>query len=288
LITEDEGRLTEFVMDVRAAKAVWALGSDSPAADFVLQISIRSRWIRDLVRQGTDRLVAPVHALLGEKAGRIGFLKREFAKNPEWLRVELVKEAERRFERPLTTAELSLLTAAETAMRAHPERLAEFLPPLPPIKMLCRVADQGTVRGHLKGLEESLATRATEYRDFLSSMQWSVLVAFNQTLVLGDCGPMFFDGSGHAAGPIGIGRQEDLRAVALPMSSNHVLFGAIEGGSLAPSPSALNEAAASWSSEAFIASAESGENAKLHTLISSKLSLFIDEQMESVLRENGL
>lgn len=270
-------------MNVRAATTPQALASEEPAADFVLQISIRSRWIREIVRLATDRLLAPLHGLFGEQAKRTGLLEREFAKRPDWLRSELLKGAEKRFARPVTTSELSFLTAVETTMRTHPECLAEFLPPLPPVEMLRSAAEEGIVRGHLEGLEKSLVTRATEYRDFLSSMRWSVLMASDQVFVLGDCGPIFFDARNNAAGPAGIARQGELRAVAMPMSCNHMLFGAREIGCLAPSSSALNEASASWSSEAFIASAESAETARLQALISSKFSPFIDEQVESAL-----
>src|SRR5690348_13638416 len=48
LITDDEGRLDRLVQRARAAKATEILPADDPAADFVLQISIRSRWIREL------------------------------------------------------------------------------------------------------------------------------------------------------------------------------------------------------------------------------------------------
>lgn len=45
LITDDEERLDGFVTRVRAFTASEVLEVEAPAADFVLQISIRSRWI---------------------------------------------------------------------------------------------------------------------------------------------------------------------------------------------------------------------------------------------------
>lgn len=288
LITDEETKLDKFVPDARASAATGSLSEEELPVDLVLQISIRVRWIREFMVAGIQKMIDRTQSTFADKAALGAGYQKQFEKDPAWLHEELIKQAEKLRGRPLNAAEKELVATIEAQLRANPQKLTEFAPALPPLEGFQDGMKKATEQGHLQGLESALRARATKYREFLSRMRWSVIVFTEPTLILGDCGPLFQDAAGSVLGPIGVAKHEDVGGVALPISSTHALVGKLDAGCADPTALALNAGSAAWSSEAFIASAHTAENRRLHALINSKVGLYLESQIAEAFEESCL
>lgn len=286
LITSEEGRLGAFVTDARASQSTRLLGASDDATDFLLQTSVRVRWIRQLFFKMGNETVDRVSEAMSTKAGLTEMFRKVFERDPNWLGDGLIKEFLRHFGRLPTLDERAKIEALVAIIRANPGHLAEFGTTLPPPDKLRGAMKQATQRGHLQGLKGALNKPDTTFREFLAQMRWSVIVVSEPALILGDCAALFLDPAGVPLGPVGIPEHKDVGAVALPLSSSHVLVGRSVSSCPDPQLPALNKASARWSKEAFIAASDTPANRSLQAEIALGVDSFLEGELATAFAES--
>lgn len=291
LITDEENRLSRFVAYVRSVTGPMCIGASDDATDFVLQISLRVRWVRKFMETGIELMLDRTAEVVGDKASATRLYEHWLENNPGWLLGALLSEASKRLGRSLSAEEKGQISMLASLLESNPDKLAElsdFNFVVEAKGELRAAMCDATEQGHLQGLEGSLRSRQTKYRRFLELMKWSIVVIDPPSLILGDCGPLYLDGAGVPLGPVGVPLHEEVRAVALPISTSHVLVGKRGDACPDPGPEVLKEALAAWSSEAFIAAANTPRNQELHQVINSRVGPFFEVTVREVLAENGL
>lgn len=285
-ITDLEGSLTSFMEKVRAISGRTWLGQSTQAAALIHLLSIRIRWIRQFAGEAASVAIEHVVAQAATPEGKVQLLIDQCRKEPNYLADELERNVSKKLGRAIGRNERRKLRAATHHLLANPARMAELLgnSSALPFAQLRSSLPEIMAQAHSGALSRVLAEKQTQFRDYLASLDWEV-VPTSERLVLGDCGPLYFDLTGQAIGPLGGGRREESAGLLLPVASGCLLVGVSKPQAVNPGVGEINAALAGWSHEAFIAATCDDELRGLHASLGWLLTGHVRSQAEEFLLE---
>ena len=289
LITDAEvHRFDELVNDLRSSIGTRFIGLSDVVSEFVHQVSIRVRWIRSLFETGGKKILSRANDALSNKTSAGRLLGRQIKAEPGWLEEILTSEAEKKLGRGLSREERGTLSSMVSVIAADPGRMLEHIDLSPMLRMvneLHALLTAHTQAGHIKGLERSLGQSESEFRSFMQRLHWSVVSSKTSGFILGDCGPLHIGPQGSLLGPMGVAKHDEVTGVILPISTSQVIVGAKSRSPAIPAVSDLNHASAAWSSDAFIANADTPQYRELQLLITSEIDSFLESQIAPAFSE---
>jgi Protein of unknown function (DUF4238) len=288
-ITQQETELSSFVNQARALNGPTVIGQSETAAAFVHQVSIRVRWVRELFAGAATAALEHVGSLTATAEGSARFMSSELRKKPSVLTEELKRQFAKQSGRRPNRGERRKIEAEAKRLLKDRAQLVSLLKadklPLPVSELTAAIPSMVT-GGHLKALTGALGDLTTNFGNYMRSLTWEV-VPMHSPLILGDCGPIYFDATGKPIGPMGSARHDDAAGLVLPISSRTALVGFAQSGAAVPVVAALNESTAGWSCEAFIAAAHNGEFRALHSKLGTQLSEYVAHEARDAFADFG-
>lgn len=285
-ISEMERRVVAFIECARAAISCMPLGKSEDAESLIHQMSIRGKWIRDFGSRAMSMIVEPVVNAMATPEGVVGLLIDRCRREPLFLANELEKQLATFSGRSLLPGEKIAARALADSLLGKPSLMAEILGPvvIPDAALFKGMIPDAANRGHTAGLIQAFGPKSSPFRDYVNGLTWEIAPTSSR-VVLGDCGPLFFDNVGSVLGPIGATERSSAAGLLLPLGATVLLVGRVAVGEVLPDVRDINRASAGWSSEAFIASTLDEETHQLHASIGKLLTQRLETEVAEALRE---
>lgn len=278
-ITTAEGRYSALVGALREGGEE-VVSNSKEIADLLAHLEIRTRHLRESFSMTASLLMDELLRFVEDQQAFGMYVKRKMRSDPSILREAIANELK---ELNLPDAALEELLSASQPMLE--QLLPSLLSDLPSMashfrSKIPQMVKAGSKSGHIKGLRQALAPPVKA--DAYAKLKFRVTHFENETMPLGDS-MLVFQMKGERKFKSFTEKDDAIEAVYLPLSSDRVLVGSINGA--VTDVSHLPTVIAQCSLEYFISGVKSASNEVLHNHISQFAYMLSPEQIEAIVDE---
>lgn len=281
-ITDLEDMFAPVIKELRDKHDGYEI-TDLTLADFVGHLSIRTKHVRDSFIDVAEIFTDTLFRFLANHQNFRWWTLEYHKRHPEVMRKMLDEQFKKmgvpRFKRRLAleslTSEKRLQFISAVIDRDQSEYESTFMTLR--YELLKKIPSM-TKDGHIKALAKSLiaAPRAEDYR----ALNWFVCKS-PEPLILGDVGCLF-----EVAGPKQYmtitGKNDELKAVYLPISSDRLIVGTTSPTTPLIYFDEINRAFAEHSRDYFICYEDSQEGRELQKLLGTKAQVLTDDDIKEI------
>jgi hypothetical protein len=276
LITDAEGPFSTLVQTLRTSTP--GAVSDPQIARLIAHLEVRTRHLRQSFLRAGDFFVSKLLDFMADEQAFIGYLERQFRRDPSILRDSMSKELARQ-------GLPEVLLQPLMSLPILPALMAQLRPMLPTFAEALRLTISKTLKdaaksGHIRALKNTISPELKIQR--YESLAYSVVEAADGPLLLGDS-VVLFRVQGPRPYKTFLDKDDVLSSVILPLSSTRAVVGAREPVGVLPPD--LPRATARCSLEYFIAAARSDANNILKDEIGEDAAPITRVELEQIIIE---
>lgn len=277
-ITAAEGSLASFVETLRVEGEI-KQEDFGQAAQLFAHLEVRTRHLRQSFFTAGNNLFNELMAFLSDPISCENYFRQKIKNDPSLIRDSVLKEL-RKNGLPEEYLPVLIQLSGQFIEQAIPHIIISQIPEMVAYfrSVMPEKLKEASKTGHIKALAQSIAPDVKVRR--YEMLSYVVKKSEEVSLPLGDSVVLF-----HVSGERGfktyLEKDDDLKAVILPISPHQALMGSV--GNLELDFSILQRAIAGCSLEYFIASDSSPEKEQLINHISENSYLLSSSQIESLI-----